>query len=61
MEVYKAISSGNGDRSEDIVRFTGFSKSTAKRIVTGLKEKGIVGREGANRNGRFIIIHRDEL
>ena len=53
--VHKAIQSGNGNAMKDIERFTGFSRETAKRIISSLKEKGIADREGNKRNGRYVI------
>lgn len=59
--IYGAISSGNGDTIDDLVRFTGISRSTVKRILAKLKEKNIADREGAKRNGRFIITHQKDM
>ena len=58
--VYEAISSGNGDTIDNLVRFTGISRSTVKRILAKLKEKNIADREGAKRNGRFIVTHQKD-
>jgi len=56
LTVYNAILLGNGDTIDDLVRFTGISRSTVKRVLTKLKEKNIADREGNKRNGRYVLI-----
>lgn len=35
----------------------GFSKATVERVIGSLIKKGVLIREGANRNGRWVIVN----
>ena len=39
----------------DIIDNTGFSRPTVTRAISALKEKGILAREGAKKNGKWKI------
>jgi len=56
LTVYNAILLGNGDTIDNLVRFTGISRSTVKRVLVKLKERNIADREGNKRNGRYVLI-----
>ncbi|MCL2890491.1 MAG: hypothetical protein FWF40_01205, partial [Methanomassiliicoccaceae archaeon] len=55
LTVYNAILLGNGDTIDNLVRFTGISRSTLKRVLTKLKDRNIADREGNKRNGRYVL------
>jgi len=50
----KAIEANDTITLDQIAVVLGKSRSTVKRIVNSLKEKGLLDREGARKTGRWI-------
>ena len=55
LAVTKAIAANTSVTLDQLASLTGKSRSTVKRIVGVLKDKGILDREGARKNGRWIL------
>ena len=53
--VIDCISKNNDISISEIVDKTGFSRPTVTRIISSLKEKQILFREGAKKNGHWVI------
>ena len=51
----KAIEANGTITLDQIAVVLGKSRSTVKRIVNSLKEKGLLDREGARKTGRWIL------
>ncbi len=55
LAIIKAIADNNAITIEQLAVVIGKSRSTVKRIVDTLKDKGLLNREGARKNGRWIL------
>lgn len=55
LAVVKAIEANDTITLDQIAVVLGKSRSTVKRIVNSLKEKGLLDREGARKTGRWIL------
>lgn len=55
LALVKAISANNSITLDQLANTLGKSRSTVKRIIESLKEKGILTREGARKNGKWIL------
>ncbi len=55
-DIYLLIKSNNKYTIEDLINRSGKSKSTVKRAIQELKDKGFIERCGANKNGYWKII-----
>lgn len=55
LAVVKAISDDNDITLDQLSVALGKSRSTIKRVVDTLKDKGVLDREGARKNGRWIL------
>jgi predicted HTH transcriptional regulator len=53
--VYEAIKKDTTVSIAQIVSLTGFSRPTVNRAITALKDKKLIDRAGAKKNGSWII------
>lgn len=54
--VYMALREDPARTKEKIAEHIGRSKSTVGRALSSLREKGYISRDGANKNGRWILL-----
>lgn len=55
LAVVKAIEANDTVTLDQLTAVLGKSRSTVKRIVEALKEKGVLDREGARKTGRWVL------
>lgn len=54
--VLEAIKSNPFARNEDLVKMSSLSSRTVDRSIRALREKGLLKREGAKKNGHWEIV-----
>lgn len=55
LAVVKDVDNNDSITLDQLAAVLGKSRSPVKRIVDSLKEKGILDREGARKNGRWVL------
>lgn len=56
MKIINLIKENKNITKKELEKITSLSKSTIDRVISNLKEKNIIKRNGANKNGYWEIL-----